>query len=190
MNNEIKNCVDAINQKCQELGYRVTGMATCGVSAGGTLAMNYAYTSGEYSAIPVKFVFQFAGPASFEPEHWDILKKINGLSTDIEFIEMMTGEEISEEMLISGDYKTYIEKISPTYLVTESSVPTLLGYGLKDHLVPGNLKYGLVDALDKNEAPYDYLEFPHSNHGMYADLDVLQDFLDLSLDYCNKYFKE
>lgn len=39
MNNEIKNCVDAINQKCQELGYRVTGMATCGVSAGGTLAM-------------------------------------------------------------------------------------------------------------------------------------------------------
>ena len=105
MNNEIKNCVDAINQKCQELGYRVTGMATCGVSAGGTLAMNYAYTSGEYSAIPVKFVFQLAGPASFEPEHWDILKKINGLSTDIEFIEMMTGEEISEEMLISGAYK-------------------------------------------------------------------------------------
>lgn len=190
MNNEIKNCVDAINEKCQELGYRVTGMATCGVSAGGTLAMNYAYTSGEYSAIPVKFVFQLAGPASFEPEHWDILKKINGLSTDIEFIEMMTGEEISEEMLVSGDYKTYIEKISPTYLVTESSVPTLLGYGLKDHLVPGNLKYGLVDALDKNEVPYDYLEFPHSNHGMYADLDVLQDFLDLSLDYCNKYFKE
>ena len=88
MNNEIKNCVDAINEKCQELGYRVTGMATCGVSAGGTLAMNYAYTSGEYSAIPVKFVFQLVGPASFEPEQLGYSsKKINGLSTDIEFIE-------------------------------------------------------------------------------------------------------
>ena len=31
-------------------------MATCGVSAGGTLAMNYAYKNADISAIPVKSV--------------------------------------------------------------------------------------------------------------------------------------
>lgn len=42
--------------------------------------------------------------------------------------------------------------------VIKNPVPTLCGYGLKDHLVP-----------------HDYLPFPNSNHGMYADHDVMQD---------------
>ena len=29
--------------------------------------------------------------------------------------------------------------------------------------------------------------FPHSNHGMYNDLDKLQEFIDLSLEYAEKY---
>ena len=31
MNTEIKECVNAINEKCKELGYTLDGMATCGV---------------------------------------------------------------------------------------------------------------------------------------------------------------
>ena len=73
MNTEIKECVNAINEKCIELGYTLDGMATRGVSAGGTLAMNYAYTCADSSAIPVKFVFQLAAPADFEPDDWSIL---------------------------------------------------------------------------------------------------------------------
>ena len=45
------------------MGYRVTGMAASGVSAGGTLAMNLAY--GGNSAIPVRFVFELAAPTYF-----------------------------------------------------------------------------------------------------------------------------
>mgnify|MGYP002238125220 CR=1 FL=1 len=58
MNEEIENAVKAIKQKTKELGYHIAGMAPCGVSAGGTLAMNLAYNGN--SAIPVKFVFQLA----------------------------------------------------------------------------------------------------------------------------------
>lgn len=50
-------------------------MDSCGVLAGGTLAMKYAYISANTSAIPVKLVFQLTGSASFEPKYWDILKK-------------------------------------------------------------------------------------------------------------------
>ena len=42
MNKEIENAVRAIRQRTEELGYHIAGMAPCGVSAGGTLAMNLA----------------------------------------------------------------------------------------------------------------------------------------------------
>ena len=53
MNEEIENAVEAIKVKTSELGYNVVAMASSGVSAGGTLAMNLAYNSN--SVIPVVF---------------------------------------------------------------------------------------------------------------------------------------
>lgn len=188
MNTEIKACVNAINEKCVELGYTLDGMAIYGVSAGGTLAMNYAYTCSETSAVPVKFVFQLAAPADFEPSNWDILKKVNKLKTDAEFLSLMTGVDITEEIIKSGEYEQYVNDISPARLVNENSVPTLMGYGMKDHLVPRALKYKLVAALEENNVKFDYYEFPNCNHGMYRDLDMLEQFLIVSLEYCDKYF--
>lgn len=41
---------------------------------------------------------------------------------------------------------------------------------------------------NKDYVMYDYIEFPKSNHGMYNDLDKLQEFLDKSLEYARVYF--
>ena len=101
---------------------------------------------------------------------------------------MMTGVNITEEIIKSGEYEKYVDMISPARLVNENSVATLLGYGLKDHLVPRELKYKLVSALEDNGVEYDYFEFPNCNHGMYRDLDMLKQFLELSLEYCERYF--
>lgn len=188
MNEQIKSCVSAIAEKCAELGYNLSGMATCGVSAGGTLAMNYAYKCAESSAVPVKFVFQLAGPSDFEPTDWALLKQVNKIKTDTEFLKWMTGVDITEEMLESGEYNRYVDEISPARLVNSTSVPTLVGYGLKDHAVPASSRILLLEALEKAGIAYDYIEFPNSNHGMYADLDKLQEFMDRSLEYCEKYF--
>ena len=101
---------------------------------------------------------------------------------------MMTGVRITDEMMASKEYLPYIYSVSPTYLVDANSVPTLMGYGLIDHCVPTQLKYPLIDALKENGVPYDYVEFPKSNHGMYNDIDKLQEFINLSLEYGDKYF--
>ncbi|WP_170307952.1 alpha/beta hydrolase [Paenibacillus dakarensis] len=188
MNSEIKNAVDAIYAKCRELGFDLGGMATSGVSAGGTLAMNYALMSPSQSAIPVKFVFQLAAPADFEPSEWDLLKKVDKLETDAEFATMMTGYPITDAMMESGEYSKYIDEISPARMITDDTVPFLIGYGLKDHCVPAQLKFLLMDALDSHGVTYDYIAFPNSNHGLYSDLDKLQEFLDKSLEYCEEYF--
>ena len=181
MNEEIENAVRAIQQRTAELGYHVAGMAPFGVSAGGTLAMNLAYNGN--SAIPVKFVFQMAAPTYFEPSEWSLLMKVDKLASAIDFCKMMTGEEL-------GDYTLDIQKISPAGIVNDDSVPSLIAYGRIDHCVPVNQKYYLMGAYILHDVPYDYIEFPKSNHGMYNDLDKLQEFLDKSLEYADRYFRE
>ena len=83
-----------------------------------------------------------------------------------------------------------IQNISPTCIVNEDSVPSLIGYGLIDHCVPLSQKYYLMEAYDRDNVMYDYIEFPKSNHGMYNDLDKLQEFLDKSLEYAKVYFTD
>ena len=181
MNEEIENAVKAIKKKTEELGYHIAGMAPCGVSAGGTLAMNLAYNGN--SAIPVKFVFQLAAPTYFAPSEWSLLMKVDRLDSEEEFCKMMTGKELE-------DYDTEIQNISPACIVNEDSVPSLIGYGLIDHCVPLSQKYYLMEAYDRDNVMYDYIEFPKSNHGMYNDLDKLQEFLDKSLEYAKVYFTD
>lgn len=181
MNEEIENAVKAIKQKTEELGYHIAGMAPCGVSAGGTLAMNLAYNG--HSAIPVKFVFQLAAPTYFAPSEWSLLMKVDRLDSEEEFCKMMTGKELE-------DYDTELQNISPACIVNEDSVPSLIGYGLIDHCVPLSQKYYLMEAYDRDNVMYDYIEFPKSNHGMYNDLDKLQEFLDKSLEYAKVYFTD
>ena len=179
MNEEIENAVTVIKQKTEELGYHIAGMAPCGVSAGGTLAMNLAYNGN--SAIPVKFVFQLAAPTYFAPSECSLLMKVDRLDSEEKFCKMMTGKELE-------DYDTEIQNISPACIVNEDSVPSLIGYGLIDHCVPLSQKYYLIEVYDRDNVMYDYIEFPKSNHGMYNDLDKLQEFLDKSLEYARVYF--
>ena len=180
MNHEIESAVRAIKEQAETLGYHVTGMAPCGVSAGGTLAMNLAYNGN--SEIPVKFVFQMAAPTYFEPGEWSLLMRVDNLETEDEFCEMMTGKTMT-------DYSREIQNISPACIVSDNSVPSLIGYGLIDHCVPLSQKYYLMEAYDEYHVPYDYIEFPKSNHGMYNDLDKFQIFLDKSLEYADRYFE-
>lgn len=143
MNKEIENAVRAIRQRTEELGYHITGMAPFGVSAGGTLAMNLAYSGN--SAIPVRFVFQVAAPTYFEPSEWPLLMKVDKLTSAHDFCRMMTGKELE-------DYTQEIQKISPAGIVNDDSVPSLIAYGRIDHCVPVNqiLSNGSVHSAQRS----------------------------------------
>ena len=106
---------------------------------------------------------------------------VDRLDSEEKFCKMMTGKELE-------DYDTEIQNISPACIVNEDSVPSLIGYGLIDHCVPLSQKYYLIEVYDRDNVMYDYIEFPKSNHGMYNDLDKLQEFLDKSLEYARVYF--
>ena len=184
MNEEITSCVRAIKKKCADMGINLTKMATTGESAGGCLAMLYAFSNGESSEIPVKFVFQLTGPAHFEPSAWGHKDDITAAA----FISTMSGKIVTADDIKRGDTDDIWKSISPAYLITESSVPLLCGYGPRDTIVPPHIKLPLFEALDRCQINYDYIEYPNSNHVMCHDLDKSQEYIDSALMYCKKYF--
>ncbi|MGM9537158.1 MAG: alpha/beta hydrolase fold domain-containing protein [Candidatus Onthomonas sp.] len=185
MYDQLHTQVESIKTNAEELGYHITEMATTGESAGGCLAMLYAYRSPEQSPIPVKFVFQMTGPASFEPELWGAVDTESAAG----FVTMMSGAAVTSEMIESGAYKEIVDSISPAALVNEATVPTIIAYGPKDKVVPVGLKYILMEAFDQYGVTYDYIEFPHSGHTLALDFDKSQEYADTVEKYLSKYFE-
>lgn len=184
MNEQIRSCVVAIQKKSRELGYPVNEMAVTGASAGSALALLYAYKEADTSPIPVKFVFEQTGPVAFEPEGFGIYDD----KGKAEFASAMTGHNISINMVQNGEYRKYVNEISPVHYVNEHTIPTLLAYGPKDKIVPVGLKFQLLDALNKHHVTHDYIEYPNSNHGMYSDPDKQREYIDKIHQYCQNYF--
>ena len=185
MYQETREAVEHICAQAQQLGYNITEMAATGVSAGGCLALMYAYNPSENAPVPVKFVFEQVGPVSFEPSEWG-----NGTEEQsAAFASFMTGEEITAEMIRNGEYKPYTDAISPAAYVNADTVPTILGYGVRDGAVPPSLKYILIDALEQNGVPYEYIEFSNSGHGLLNDPDKTQEYIDTVNEYLDLYFE-
>lgn len=183
MYEQILEQVGSMKEKAAELGYRITEMATSGDSAGGYLALLYAYRGAEVSPIPVKLVFQMTGPATFEPEVWGETSEENMLLSASEG----SGKVVTHDMIASGEFDAIIKEISPSLLVSEQTVPTVMAYGPKDKVVPVQLKYALIDALEKYGVDYTYIEFPNSGHGMLFDPDKTQEYVDTVNSYLEKY---
>lgn len=185
MNSEILACVTSMKEECQKKGYEISGMALSGQSAGGCLAMLYAYKNIEESPIPVKFVFQQTGPASFKPELWGS----TSTSDQAAFVSIMTGKTVSEEMIKDGSYMELVDEISPASCVDENTVPTLCAYGPKDKIVPVDIKYTLFDQFDTYDTTYEFIEFSNSGHALLKDPNKQKEFVNRALEYCDLFFE-
>lgn len=95
---EIRDSIPHVIAEAEKLGYKVDKMAISGGSAGGTLALLYAYRDAEQSPVPVKMVFEAVGPASFHHEDW----KNYGLDQNTEaaanLFSVMSGNAITESL--------------------------------------------------------------------------------------------
>ncbi len=148
--------------------------------------MLYAYSQPDDAVIPVKLVMEQTGPAHFDPFAWGAEE--GDWENAAAFVSLMSGENITAEMMENGEGQSYIDEISPTAYINENTVPTLCGYGLHDNVVPVNLKYRLFELFDQYHVPYDYIEYTNSNHGMYNDPECQEEYIEKMLWYCETYF--
>ena len=182
MLDEITACTAALKKKLEAEGYRVSGMAVGGMSAGGHLSLLYAYSRASESAIPLAFVFEKVGPVAISKEIW-------GEKNAAAMISLGTGKQITREQLDEPEGIEAANSLSPLHFIGAGSPPTVFAYGGKDDLVKPVHRDKLAKALEEHHVPNIRVDFPKSNHAMWDDLDCTEKFREAVLQYCRQYLK-
>ena len=188
---EIKQAMPVVIEEARKLGYNINEMAISGGSAGGTLAMLYAYRDNETSPVPVKLMFEMVGPSSFYVEDWGTY----GLDQNTDesqkaaagLFGVMAGVELTPEMIKTKEYEEFMKPISAFMWINENSVPSVIAYGTHDIVCPFNTARHLVKALEDNNIDYKYFEGQHSGHGMQNDDKVFEQYMKTVDEYLEKY---
>ena len=188
---EIKEAMPKVIEKAQELGYNINEMSISGGSAGGCLALIYAYRDKDTSPVPVKMVFEAVGPSSFYPEDWENY----GFNQDTKetkegaayLFGVMSGKEITPEMFGTLEYDETVKDISTLYWVDENTVPTLMAYGKYDRVQPYRASIRLDKKLTEYNIPHDYIVFEHSGHGLQNDDKQFKKYYEKIEEYLDKY---
>ncbi|WP_305084497.1 alpha/beta hydrolase [uncultured Clostridium sp.] len=188
---EIKQAMPVVIEEAKKLGYNINEMAISGGSAGGTLAMLYAYRDSETSPVPVKLMFEMVGPSSFYTEDWGVY----GLDQDTDesrkaaagLFGIMVGVELTPEMIKTKEYEKLMKPISSFMWINENSVPSVIAYGTHDIVCPFNTVRHLIKALQDNNIDYKYFEGKHSGHGMQNDDKVFEQYMKTVDEYLEKY---
>ena len=155
--------------------------ATVGYSAGAHLAMLYAYSRAETAPVEIVFTASMAGPADISPAVW-------GEDMAIRVCRRLTGVEITQEMLRSGEADEIFASISPVSFIDENTPPTLLMQGGKDTVVPPANADSLVEKFTAHGVPYDYIHLENSDHSLLQNPIKHAKYYGMIWDYCERYF--
>ncbi|WP_153049754.1 prolyl oligopeptidase family serine peptidase, partial [Streptococcus suis] len=99
----------------------------------------------------------------------------------------MTGQEVTEEMIVDDSYKEIVNEISAVHWVTEESVPSVVIYGKHDKVQPYAAALRLEKALKEKGVDYQFLTAEHSGHGLQNDDAANQEYMQLVEEYLAKY---
>lgn len=189
--NEIKEAIPKVIEAAENYGYTIDKMAVAGGSAGHALAMIYTYRDGADSPVPIKLTFGAVGPSSFYVEDWGIF----GLGQDTEesrqagagLFSIMSGEEITAEMIADKSYLEKVKPIAASEWITEDSPATVVAYGTHDRMQPFLASQRLLNTLEEKNIDYKYFELPHSGHGLQNDSKIYQEYMETVEAYLNHY---
>lgn len=187
---EIKESIPYVLAEAEKLGYKIDRMAMSGGSAGGCLALLYAYRDADTSPVPVKMVFEGVGPSSFYPEDWKCYGLDQSAEAAVKLFGQMTGKTITADMFGTPEYDELVKDTSALYWVNENTVPTVMAYGKYDTFQPYEGAVRLDAALTENGVPHEYIVFEHSGHGLQNDNKQMVEYSEAILEYLEKYMSE
>lgn len=176
--NDMLDDIDAALARIKEIsaekGYSIDRAALIGYSAGAHLAMLYAYSRAETAPLDIRFVNSAVGPADFTDEAFYTGETQADIDWKYKITSLLIGLDYPTVKLSADNLSFYYEQLlaaSPINYITASAAPSLLNYGSKDILVPVSNAERLVKKLTDAGAPFDYVNFPNSGHGLDSEFD-------------------
>jgi acetyl esterase/lipase len=150
---DTKDAVNFLAQHAEELNINADCFILLGRSAGGQMALLYAYSAHDPR---VKGVVSFYGPADMA---WGASIKTNKLVLDVErvFKDYLGG-------LINEAPEAYKQSTACNF-VDPGSPKTLLIHGPNDAMVSFHHSERLEEKLKTNKVPYYFLRLPWATHG-------------------------
>ncbi len=162
---DVKKVLKLLTDNAKKYNYSGNEFALMGGSAGGHLAMLYAY--GYDSAKKIKTVVDFWGPTDLS----DKAVRADNPDADEKVVALLGNADPQSQICLDA---------SPFYRVTkESGVPTILFHGGEDPLVHYTQAEKMYKKLISLGIPAQYEFYPKEKHGMgpEATMDVFQKML-------------
>lgn len=166
---EIREAMPYVVAAAEEAGYHIDQMAVSGGSAGGCLALIYAYRDADTAPVPVRMVFEAVGPAAFNREDWTTYGLDQSAEAAAGLFSVMAGTPITVADVESGAYLDVVRPISAVEWVGPETVPTVMAYGAHDTVAPYLSSVRLDAALTEAGVRHTYIVLPHSGHALQND---------------------
>ena len=161
---DIDLAIEYIKTQTDGMPIDITQIVLAGESAGAHLAMLYSYR--DNSPIPIKFLLALVPPVDFtDPNYVNFGNPTNQLFLANQL--MQTTIIDANELLMNG-YPESWRDASPIYYL-DRAVPTLLGYGALDELIPQSNYSRFLEKVIEFNAPVEAILFPNSGHALDND---------------------
>ena len=140
---EIDAALAKIKDLASKLNIEIDKAAISGYSAGAHLAMLYSFSRGNTAPLEIAFTSSMAAPADISEAVWgsDMAARIGSI---------LTGEEITAEMVERGEAGELLSSVSPISYINENTPPTLIAHGGCDQVVPIANTESLIQKLSLN----------------------------------------
>lgn len=178
---EIDTALLRLKEFAIERGITITKAATSGYSAGAHLSMLYSYSRVGVAPMEIVFTANMAGPSDISADVW-------GADMAMAIAKRLTGKNVTQEMLLSGEADELLSSISPTAFVCDKTPPTVIIHGGKDTVVPLKNAEVLMEKLSQYSVAYDYIYLGNSDHSLIQNPLKHAKYLKKLLEYCKRYF--
>ena len=183
---DIELSLGKIKSLAADNGIELTKMITTGASAGGHLAMLYAYSRQDTAPVKPVAVADYCGPSDMcDPNFYNENSMPSSKNIYLYISSLITGKDITVDNV--NLVQDVFSKASPINYIDENTVPTIINHGMKDDTVPYSNAVLLDAKLTEYGVPHILNPFPNSGHGLDSDRDAaVKSEEDFAL-YCKTY---
>lgn len=156
-----------------------------GSSAGGHLALLYAYKCAKDSPIKPVVVANYSGPTDLtDPSYYKTESSTNDY---LSLFSHLCGQTFTADNYQSIDMQNKLLEHSPVNYIDANTVPTLICHAREDDIVPYTNATILKDKLDLFSIKYDLVTYENSGHSLGNDKKHKKQSRQLFLEYAQTY---